>query len=296
MAFLLFIDESGQDRRSSPYEVLAGIAVEDTHIWPLITALRNAETEFFGIRITRMHMELKAKRLLKSKTFRMAGQMEPLDPQERTDQARRCIELGAEARGTAQPPPITRRHLTALAQAKIAFVDRALELCHQHHARAFASIVDRDAPRPTSDFLRKDYAYLYERFYHYLEDQAPYHQGLIVFDELERIQSHILVDQMTRYFQGTHNGRLRASRIVPEPFFVHSDLTSLIQIADLIAYIISWGVRVGSMQRPVREELRTLADTVCSLRYRSIRATQNNDFPLWSFSVIDDLRPLSERE
>ena len=29
MAFFLFIDESGQDRRNSPYEVLAGVAVED---------------------------------------------------------------------------------------------------------------------------------------------------------------------------------------------------------------------------------------------------------------------------
>jgi hypothetical protein len=29
MSWALFIDESGQDRRQSPYEVLAGVAVED---------------------------------------------------------------------------------------------------------------------------------------------------------------------------------------------------------------------------------------------------------------------------
>lgn len=29
MSYLLFIDESGQDRRDSPYEVLAGISLED---------------------------------------------------------------------------------------------------------------------------------------------------------------------------------------------------------------------------------------------------------------------------
>lgn len=28
MAYFLFIDESGQDHKSSPYEVLAGIAIE----------------------------------------------------------------------------------------------------------------------------------------------------------------------------------------------------------------------------------------------------------------------------
>ena len=29
MAYFLFIDESGQDHRDSPYEVLAGVAIED---------------------------------------------------------------------------------------------------------------------------------------------------------------------------------------------------------------------------------------------------------------------------
>jgi uncharacterized protein DUF3800 len=29
MAWFLFIDESGQDHREAPYEVLAGVAIED---------------------------------------------------------------------------------------------------------------------------------------------------------------------------------------------------------------------------------------------------------------------------
>jgi hypothetical protein len=36
MAWVLFIDESGHDRKASPYEVLAGIAVRDRDLWPLI--------------------------------------------------------------------------------------------------------------------------------------------------------------------------------------------------------------------------------------------------------------------
>jgi hypothetical protein len=43
MAFLLFVDESGQDRGDSPYEVLAGIAIEDQDLWNLVLALRDAE-------------------------------------------------------------------------------------------------------------------------------------------------------------------------------------------------------------------------------------------------------------
>jgi len=50
---------------------------------------------------------------------------------------------------------VTKRELTALAQAKIAFVQRLLELCARYRASAFASIIDKDAPRSYGDFLRK---------------------------------------------------------------------------------------------------------------------------------------------
>ncbi|MFQ5615791.1 MAG: DUF3800 domain-containing protein [Anaerolineales bacterium] len=41
-------------------------------------------------------------------------------------------------------------------------------------------------------------------------------------------------------------------QITPEPFFVHSDLTTGVQLADLVAYLISWGFRTGDMTRPLR--------------------------------------------
>jgi hypothetical protein len=166
-----------------------------------------------------------------------------------------------------------------------------LELCAHEQVKAFASIVDRDAPLPGGNFLRKDYSYLFERFFHFLEERPDHHQGLVVFDELDRSQSHILVDQMAHYFQNTATGRLRASRVVPEPFFVHSDLTSLVQVADLVAYIIAWGVRVGTMNRPARPDLASLGESVLALRYFQHRA----DFPVWGFAVIDDLRPREEK-
>jgi hypothetical protein len=177
----------------------------------------------------------------------------------------------------------------------VAFVERVFELCAQHQVRAFASVVDRDAPRPQGGFLRKDYSYLFERYYYYLDEQRPYHHGLVVFDELEHSRSHILLDQMGWYFKRTATGRLRASRIVPEPFFVHSELSSLIQVADLVAYLIAWVVRVGGMSRPAREELKGLAARVSSLRLRFERERDGQPFPGWSFAIIEDLRPKDER-
>lgn len=70
MSYMLFIDESGQDLRQSPYEVLAGVAIEDCELWSLIRQIQDAELEFFGRRVSDELLELKGRKLLKRKTFR----------------------------------------------------------------------------------------------------------------------------------------------------------------------------------------------------------------------------------
>lgn len=79
MSYLLFVDESGQDQRSSPYEVLAGIAIRDSVLWPLIKEVIALEESHFGGRYSGDKRELKAKVLLKAKTYRVASQLPPLD-------------------------------------------------------------------------------------------------------------------------------------------------------------------------------------------------------------------------
>lgn len=120
-------------------------------------------------------------------------------------------------------------------------------------------------------------------------------QDMLV-DELERTESHILLGQMDRYFKATAKGRARSSRIIPEPFFVHSDLTTGIQLADLVAYLVCWGFRTERMDEPARNELAPLVDLVSQLRYRAVRERMGNPgFVIWSFAVIDDLRARRER-
>jgi len=182
VAHVLFLDESGQDHRESPYEVLGGIAVEDSRIWPFITDLRRAEEQHFGCRVTASSAEIKAKKLLKTKVFRHARQAEPIAPDKRTELARQALEEGRAAVAEERPSRHTRDQLTALAQAKIAFCETAFELCARHQARAFASIVAPHARAPSGSALRKDYSYLFERFYAYLEDVPRFgrEQGIVV--------------------------------------------------------------------------------------------------------------------
>lgn len=288
MSWFLFVDESGQDRRESPYEVLAGVAVEDRALWDLILDIHAAEVRFFGQRISPGSLELKAKKLLKTKVFRLAASAPTMDEGARTAAVQACLAKG---------PAASRQELAALGQAKIAFVEHVFEVCGRHDVRVFASVVDRDAQRPTGTFLRKDYAYMFERFFYFLEERADSPRGVVVFDELEKAQCHLLIDQMKLYFLDTAKGRRRAGRVVPEPFFVHSELTTAIQVADLAAYLIAWGVRIPPrMTRPHRAELAPLARAVCDLRHRATRERNGLPFYVWSIAVIDDLRPREERE
>jgi hypothetical protein len=281
MSWALFIDESGQDRRQSPYEVLAGLAVEDRDIWPLIRQLSDAQQHHFGMRLFEAYgREAKAQKLLDRRTFKHADQMPAIPTPERTRLAHELLMDGRE---------VTRERLTALGQAKIAYCRFCLGLARSNRAQVFATIVPKAAPRPTdADALRKDYAFLFERYFQFLDAQAGDPMGYLIFDERDRSESHILLGQVSNYFVRTRNGRMRSRLIIPEPLFVHSDMTTLVQLADIVAYVVSWGLRLRGMTAPARKELHLLSEQVMSLRFSRENTAGRR---VWSLKVINDLRP-----
>jgi hypothetical protein len=285
VSFLFFVDESGQDHREAPYEVRSAVAIHDSHLWNLILNLKLAEKDEFGTEYTVPGRELKAKRLLKRKTFRLAAQMSAFAPDERRGLARQALADGDNA---------TRAGLTALAQAKIAFCERALQICSGHEVAYFASIVHPNAPQALGDGLRKDYSYLFQRMYYFLEQHDPTERGLLVMDEMDHTEAHRLMSQMSAYFQTTAYGRARRRRIVPQPFFVHSDLTTGVQIADLVAYVLSWNVRLPGMSAAARPELDPLGDQLRAAhrQYRVPGLT----YGVSSFVYLQDLRTRSEKD
>jgi len=288
MAYFLFIDESGHDERTSPAQVLAGICVHDAAVWPMITAIIDAEHRYFGCRYGHLKEEFKGKKFLKKKVFIQAAREAAIADPERRDLAHQCILDG----GSATP-----HHVNALAQAKLAFIFEVFDIAARFHCHAIASIVAKGAPEPAEDVLRKDYAYLFERFFYFLEDIGPGTQGAIVFDELDKSESKILLGQMEEYFSKFSRGKIRAAHIIPQPFFVHSDLTTLIQVADVIAYVLSWGYEINrSFLKVTREELRPYGDRVSELRYDARRRIAGKaSFVIWGFAPIDDLRGAREK-
>ncbi|MBS1661905.1 MAG: DUF3800 domain-containing protein [Bacteroidetes bacterium] len=279
MAFFLFIDESGQDHHDSPYEVLAGIAIEDKELWNLIRSAHELELNCFGRKYREIGNEIKARTFLKRKTFRLARQMPSISLPERTALAKRALDNGAT---------VTKAELTALSQAKLDYAKRLLELCQSYSCKAFVSIIGDEKSIPAdSKMLRKDYVYLFERFYYFLEDKYNQPRGVVVFDELDKSASHLLLDQMDKYFKKTIKGRHRAGLIIPEPFFVHSDLTTGIQIVDFIAYIMSWNFRIGSLNKESRGELNEYLELIKPMRYLARRKIgPDREFLIWSVVVV----------
>lgn len=281
VSWAFFIDESGQDQRDSPYEVLAGVAVEDRELWRLIRQISDAQQHYFGMRLFEAYgREAKATKLLNRKTFRLASQMEAIEFDERSRLAREILLDGAA---------VSKKRLTALAQAKIAYCEFVLRLAANHRAKIFATMVPRNAPRPPrADALRKDYAYLFERFFYFLNGLPDTPMGYLVFDELDRSACHILLGQVASYFIRTRNGRNRARLIIPEPFFVHSDMTTLVQLADIVAYAMSWGLRLRGMEEPARDELHPLVAQIERMKFSRLLDSGERQNGV---TLIRDLRP-----
>jgi hypothetical protein len=281
MAFFFFVDESGTDHQDSPYEVLCGISIQDSELWKIITQLKSLEIEVLGTRYSGANREIKGRNFLKRKVFKHASLEKAFAPKERTQLSKECIESGESA---------TKKHFAALAQAKLEYVRRSLDLSREFNVKIFAAISkdpSRITDRESADLLRRDYVYVFERMYYFLEDKNKVEQGIVVFDELEKSQSHVLVSQLENYFKKTAKGRKRSSLIIPEPFFVHSDLTTGIQIADLIAYILCWGLRLKGMDGPIRKELDTFVEMVKPLRHITARETTHSQAQMiWSVTFI----------
>jgi hypothetical protein len=291
---LFFVDESGHDNSGTPCEVLAGVAIAEDNLWNLVRAVRSAEREHFGDYLrTFLVDERKAKKLLKTKRFKSAERRVHIAEQELTRLANSALVKGKQARerGLADAGA-TETELVAYSRQVLRFVHEVLNISASFNVQVFASMVDRQAPRPGPGLLRKDYIYLFERYFYFLETLPPRERGLVVFDELEKTKAHGLLQQMAAYFLGREDGRYRSSRIVPEPFFVHSDLTTGVFLADLTAYILGWGWRLRKMPQPARRELEPYASKLHGMEFHGEKPKTDGTgvWQLHGITYIEDLR------
>lgn len=282
MSWLLFMDESGHDHRTTPYEVRGGVAIHASRLWSFILAVRELEREAFGTYLHEHASEIKGSKLLNRERFRWAQQEQELDPVTRKKHALNFLNSHQQNR---KP----RRHeFTAFGQACISFAGDALRLLRDFDAKLFAAIIPRVAAPETqpAEYLRKDHVFLFERFFYFLEHKQE--TGLIVMDASEKQNDRRFVRQMERYFTLTQKGRQRTQWIVPSPFFVESDMAYGVQVSDIAIYCVNWGFRLKRMVEPTRSEIEPLAAGLQSLVWRGQGYDERDVFDTYSVVFVPD--------
>jgi len=289
MAYLLFLDESGHDHQTCPYEVRGGIALHAGQLWPFIQAVRSAEESAFGNTLASFGSEIKGRILLDKDRFRWAKQRDWLDGDARRKHATSFLAKGHAGRDRIEH--------TAYGQACITLARDIFRLLHEHYAMLFASVIPAKVARPTTprppDLLRKDHVRLFERFFYFLEEKRD--QGLLVFDETDKVQDRKFVARLHRYFTRTDHGRLWSAWIVPAPLFVSSDMTYPVQAADICIYCINWGFRLPSMgmngqeRKEISQEFGPL---LARLQYQGDVVADRKEFHTYGIAYVPD--PYSE--
>ena len=288
MAWLFFIDESGHDHKTTPYEVRGGFAIRDSRLWSFVQGMQRLEAHCFGGHLHEFGVEIKGRVLLRKKVFRFAGQDEPFSD---ADRQKLCRSFFAKGR-KGQP---SRGEFTSFGQACLRMAEGVFGLLENHGAVLFASAIPRGVVRPSGfrfdDYLRKDLVFLFERLFYFLEEEGNQEQGLLVMDETEKSQDRKFVQRMEAYFTKTEAGRQRTQRIVPMPFFVSSDMTYAVQAADLCIYCVNWGFRLPKrgMDAERREEIAEMfGRRVANLQYKGRGSRGDLDFQSYGVVYVPD--------
>jgi hypothetical protein len=265
---IFFLDESGQDLHEAPYEVRAAVDVPNEALWGLLQEMIALEKKHFGVALAEVGGESKGKKLLSRKRFAHAKQCRLLAEDYRRNLVRAFLQRGAISKHRKQPFVPYAEELAAYAQAGHAYVKDVLNAARRRQCKAFAAIVDKRVARPENQvFLRKDYRYLLDRFSRHTQSISDHETGLMVFDQTEASDSRRLLQQMESYANETVTGYRTSQRLVPAPFFVDSRLTPVVQLADLVAYIVNWGIRFGKVTAERRDELKDFSRIVREMEW-----------------------------
>ena len=253
MSWLFFCDESGHDGKNTPLEVRGGVAIHSSKIWSFVQEFKTIEKQCFGVSLAEYRTEVKGAKLLIQKRFEWAHQERKLSENERHNGVRRFLSKNS---GHKRPE---KRDFTSYGQASIMMAHEVFNLLIKHEAKLFASCIPVGTKPPPdyqySDYLRKDYVFLQERFYWFLEAQQQ--EGLLIVDQTERTDDLRYIKRLENYYTKTVEGKKRSKWIVPSPIFVDSGLSAGVQAADLCLYCVNWGFRrpEWNFKGPKRDEI-----------------------------------------
>jgi hypothetical protein len=96
---------------------------------------------------------------------------------------------------------------------------------------------------------KKAYEFLLERIEHYMSENHPKHNALIIMDDISK-ELNQAVAMKHAFFQRAGNQNMKFRHIVEYPFFTRSELSNGVQLADLLAYNIYRAFKVEEFDYP----------------------------------------------
>ena len=114
-------------------------------------------------------------------------------------------------------------------------------------------------------------------------------------DQTEKQNDKKFVRALHNYYTKTKNGKMRTSRIVPVPLFVDSEMSPLIQAADVCIYCINWGYRPRNWDfiGPKREDIHKDFDRRCrEMQFKGKAHNKEMGKYFNSYGIIFVKRPL----
>ncbi|MCH9647822.1 MAG: DUF3800 domain-containing protein [Deltaproteobacteria bacterium] len=203
MSWLLFLDESGHDHKTMPYEVRGGVALHSGELWSFVQGIQQLELASFGTELHQFRVELKGSKLLDKDRFKWAAQGPVMTDEERRKHCRGFLTKGLEKKSPS------RSEFTAYGQACLEMATGVFERLRDHRAQLFAAAIPRRIQKPetyeAAEYLRKDQVFLLERYFYFLEQEKQH--GLLVMDEVEKSEDRRFVRRLESYFRRTQTGR-----------------------------------------------------------------------------------------
>lgn len=77
MSYLLFMDESGHDHKTMPYEIHGGVSIASVNVFSFIMDLQKWEKLIFGCMLSEFKTEIKGHKLLSKERFKWANMRFP---------------------------------------------------------------------------------------------------------------------------------------------------------------------------------------------------------------------------
>lgn len=250
MMYLMYIDESGvvEHNAGTGHFVLCGIAIPDEE-WKQNDKSINLIKSKFRINDVEVHAGWMARRYIEQEKIPDFEKLTDLEKTNRVIELRKkFLKLSAATKTRKRLREIGKQyrktepylHLTQ-ADRNECLKDIAGEISQWQNARLFAEVVNKQASSLSPEHIyESSFGQLITRFQAFLDNRSRATNqellGMIIQDNNQTVNR-----KLTRLMRKFHkHGTIwrDITRIIETPLFVDSDLTSMVQVADLCAYAI----------------------------------------------------------